>query len=136
VTLAGKLPREQYLEDISRASVGIAATVRGVPSPSFPSKIVDYARIGLPVVASVEESTDVGRILESSGAGWAARAGHPDELAAALLTAEAAHTAGRLGHYGENSRLLFERELDVRTAADRFLGIPERQAESSNRKVT
>lgn len=134
VTLAGKLPRAQYLEDISQASVGIAATVRGVPSPSFPSKIVDYARIGLPVVASVEESTDVGRILESNGAGWAARAGHPEELAAALLTAEAARTAGLLEDYGRNSRLLFEKELDVRTAVDRFLGIAERHAEPTTER--
>lgn len=123
VTYGGRLPRDQYLQAIASASVGIAATVSGVPSPSFPSKIVDYARIGLPVLASAEDSTDVGEIIVARGAGWTCRAGHPDEMAGALRVAAAAHRSGELAHFGAMSRRFFETDLDVRAAADRFLDL-------------
>lgn len=123
--LGGKLTRDEYAAAIAQASVGIAATVQGVPSPSFPSKIVDYARIGLPVVASMEESTDVGEILCEAGAGWSARAGHPDELAAALVKAAASQRDGTIEQYSRRSRKFFEDELRVQAAADRLLKIVE-----------
>lgn len=132
VTLEGQRTREEYTQAISGAAVGIAATVRGVPSPSFPSKIVDYARVGLPVIASVEESTDVGDIIASHGAGWAVRAGHPAELADALLRAHAAHRAGDLQRYREASRAFFEQHLDVRYAADQFLSVIENRPDEDS----
>lgn len=72
-----RIPRGDYLALASACDVGIIATVRGVGVPTFPSKIIDYLRAGIPVVASIEESTDYGEFIEQWNLGIAVKAGSP-----------------------------------------------------------
>jgi len=72
-----RIPREDYLALASACDVGIVATVRGVGVPTFPSKIIDYLRAGIPVVASIEDSTDYGEFIEQRKLGIAVAAGNP-----------------------------------------------------------
>ena len=52
----------------------------GVDVPTFPSKTLDYLRAGVPVVASVEATTDYGAFVEERGFGVAEVAGDPVRL--------------------------------------------------------
>jgi glycosyltransferase involved in cell wall biosynthesis len=63
------VPREDYLRLIAACDVGLAVTVIGVTSFSFPSKILDYLAAGLPVVASLESGNEACEILETFGVG-------------------------------------------------------------------
>lgn len=85
VEFIGQLPREEYRELLLACHVGIAATVRGVTPPAFPSKIAEYAAAGKPVIVSIDDASDAGEIVESSGIGIAAPAGDAERLADALI---------------------------------------------------
>ncbi len=84
VEVRGRIPREEYWKQLREAHCGLAATVPGVSVSSFPSKIVDYAAAGLPVVVSSEASSDVGDVVTRNGVGYAVSAGDPQALAKTL----------------------------------------------------
>ena len=50
--------RSEYLSLVGACDIGMVATVEGVSSFSFPTKTIDYLRVGLKIVASVEEGSD------------------------------------------------------------------------------
>jgi glycosyltransferase involved in cell wall biosynthesis len=79
-----RIPRQDYLSVVSACDVGIVCTVGNVDVPTFPSKIIDYLRVGLPVVASVQTSTDYGRFIENNGVGLAVGAGDPRAMVGAI----------------------------------------------------
>lgn len=74
------IPREEYLKLIRACDLALVCTVRDVDVPTFPSKTLDYLRAGLPIVASVEESTDYGEYLTSNCVGISVAAGEPAKL--------------------------------------------------------
>ncbi len=121
VTFLGALPRPEYRELLKTAHVGIAATVAGVSVPSFPSKIVEYCRASLPVVACLEEATDAGKILLQSGAGASVPANDEEALAAALENMEAQHRSGELHVMSKAARSLFDSTLSATHAARTIL---------------
>ena len=74
------IPRADYLSLLGACDCGIVATQRDTGVPTFPSKTLDYFRAGIPVVASVESSTDFGLFLEQRKAGVRIEAGDHIEL--------------------------------------------------------
>lgn len=74
------VPRQEYLEIIATCDLSLVCTVRDVDVPSYPSKTIDYLRVGLPIVASVEKTTDYGEHLAALGVGVYTEAGKPEEL--------------------------------------------------------
>jgi glycosyltransferase involved in cell wall biosynthesis len=86
VMLLAGMGRDQYLTLASACDVGIVCTVPNVDVPTFPSKTIDYLRAGLPVVASVEATTDFGDFVREQGFGLATGSGHPEALLAAIET--------------------------------------------------
>ncbi|TVT58332.1 MAG: glycosyltransferase family 4 protein [Azoarcus sp. PHD] len=79
-----RVPRSEYLEVIRACDIALVCTVRDVDVPTFPSKTLDYLRSGLPIVASVEKSTDYGTFLESNAVGISVEAGEPSKLKEAI----------------------------------------------------
>src|SRR5690606_15720497 len=69
-----RVPRNEYLKVLSACDIALVCTVRNVDIPSFPSKTIDYLRVGLPIVAAVEATTDYGDYLASRGVGVAVEA--------------------------------------------------------------
>jgi glycosyltransferase involved in cell wall biosynthesis len=75
-----RIPRDEYVGLIKSCDLALVCTVRDVDVPSFPSKTIDYLRVGLPIIASVESSTDYGDYIASLGVGISVEAGEPDKL--------------------------------------------------------
>ena len=72
--------REDYLQLAAACDLGLVVTVPDTDVPTFPSKTIDYMRVGLPVMAAVEESTDYGDIISHLGVGKFVTAGDPASL--------------------------------------------------------
>lgn len=87
--------RSAYLRLASACDIGLVVTVRDTDVPTFPSRTIDYLRVGLPVLAAVEASTDFGEVIMSMGLGAAIEAGQPAALvdAALALVSDAEHYA-------------------------------------------
>lgn len=85
VVLRPPVARDDYLSLVSACDVGVVSTVAGTGVPTFPSKTIDYLRAGVPIVASVEDTTDYGRFVEENGFGVATAAGDPGAFLAAIF---------------------------------------------------
>lgn len=85
VILKAPVDRDNYLSLVTACDIGVVSTVANTGVPSFPSKTIDYLRAGVPVVASVEDTTDYSDFVERNGFGVATVAGNPDAFLAALL---------------------------------------------------
>ena len=79
----GAVSRDAYLGIASACDVGLAATVAGVSSFNFPTKTIDYLRVGLPVVAAVEPGSDFTDILTTYRVGNSADYSDPASFFAA-----------------------------------------------------
>jgi len=121
VTFTGQLDRAAYRSQLGRVHAGIAVTVPGVSVPSFPSKIIEYCANSLPVIVSVEPTSDAGYLIEARDAGIVAPAGDERQLADAIARLASEHAAGTLHARGEAARRLFDTEFSVRVAARRMV---------------
>ena len=121
----GSLPRPEYRQLLRTAHIGIAATVDGVSVPAFPSKIVEYCRASLPVVACLDAATDAGDILSEFGAGLVVPANNAEMLADVLQSLASDHRLGKLNDMSLSARRLFETRLSATHAAATILASAE-----------
>lgn len=67
----GFSPRDEYLEVLKSAHIGLVFNSGHVAVPTYPSKAIDFFRAGVPILAYLEEVTDFGKILQFDiGAGF------------------------------------------------------------------
>jgi colanic acid biosynthesis glycosyl transferase WcaI len=94
-------PKERLPEVLAAADIHVVPLRRGLARSSVPSKTYSILAAGRPVVASVDEGTEVARVVEGAGAGLAVPPDDPDAFAAALATLladpERAQAMGRAG---------------------------------------
>ncbi|MBB6404754.1 glycosyltransferase involved in cell wall biosynthesis [Arthrobacter sp. AZCC_0090] len=122
VKFLGSIPQPEYRRLLKTAHVGIAATVTGVSVPAFPSKIVEYCRASIPVVACLDPASDAGDELLEYGAGVVLPAGDADMLADALEGLSSDLAVGRLTDLSQAARRFFDDKLSSTHAATTILG--------------
>jgi len=115
VHLVKRVPREKYLQLISACDLGMVATVPGVDSASFPTKILDYLRANLPVVAALEPHNDLRDLLVKWGVGRSVPVGDVNGLYAAVVEQMSAQLAPET--MMERTQFCLEAVFDVRLAA-------------------
>ncbi|WP_247255397.1 glycosyltransferase family 4 protein [Pseudomonas moorei] len=59
------VPRDEYQHVVQACDVGLISLSKKLTVPSFPSKSLDYFKVSLPVLASLDSVTDFGDILEN-----------------------------------------------------------------------
>lgn len=114
-----RVPRNEYLQVIKACDLALVCTVRNVDVPSFPSKTIDYLRAGLPIVASVEKTTDYGDYIVSKGVGLSVEAGRPDQLYAEIE--RLLHDEKRMLSMKRQGPHLFMSEMEVEHVAMQLL---------------
>lgn len=67
--LLSYLPSEQYNKLVEACDVGLICLDNRFTFPNFPSRLLSYQRIGLPVMAVTDKVSDVGLIAEENGFG-------------------------------------------------------------------
>jgi colanic acid biosynthesis glycosyl transferase WcaI len=79
-------PKERLPEVLAAGDIHVVPLRRGLARSSVPSKTYSILAAGRPVVASVDEGTEVARVVEKAGAGLAVPPDDPDAFTAALVT--------------------------------------------------
>lgn len=75
------VPRNEYEKIIGSLDIGIVSLSSKLTVPSFPSKSLDYLKVGIPILASIDKYTDYGEILENQMfAGFSSYAGDLEKL--------------------------------------------------------
>jgi colanic acid biosynthesis glycosyl transferase WcaI len=77
-------PRERLPEVLAAADIHVVPLKRGLARASVPSKTYSILAAGRPLVASVDEGTEVARLVERSGAGLAVPPDDSDAFVAAV----------------------------------------------------
>lgn len=124
IVFNGYQPRERVAEVLASADVHVVVLKTGLGAVSVPSKTYSILAAGRPVVASIDEGTEVTRILAESGAGVSVP---PDDEAAfvsALRTMIADPDAGRA--MGLKGRKWVEQHVSVGAVAHSYLELCHR----------
>jgi glycosyltransferase involved in cell wall biosynthesis len=71
------MPKDTYQDLLRLSDVGLISLNARFTIPNIPSKTLDYFNVGIPVLASIDSSTDYGDLLEEANAGvWSIAGDH------------------------------------------------------------
>lgn len=109
------VPRDEYEAFVCASDVGLISLSPDHQVPSFPSKSIDYLKVGLPILASLDTCTDFGNVLvEDMQAGAWVEAGNIDAFEASLHKLKS--DGDRLAEFGRNGRSYYEKAMNVSVA--------------------
>lgn len=70
IILINSLPKEEYMDLLNIADVGLIFLDYRFTIPNFPSRTLSYMEKGIPILSCTDKNTDVGNIIEENGFGW------------------------------------------------------------------
>lgn len=77
IILQSSVSKSKYQDLLRICDVGLISLHKDFTIPNIPSKILDYMNIGVPILASLDKSTDFNEILEESQSGlWSFSGDH------------------------------------------------------------
>ena len=68
--LMKSLPKEDYDRMIAACDVGMIFLDHRFTIPNFPSRLLSYMQVKLPVLACTDPNTDIGKIIVEGRFGW------------------------------------------------------------------
>jgi colanic acid biosynthesis glycosyl transferase WcaI len=111
-------PSERLPDVLAAGDVHVVPLRRGLARSSVPSKTYSILAAGRPVLASVDEGTEVARVVDKAGAGVAVPPDDPEAFTAAL-TSLLDHPA-RAQAMGAAGRAFVERWVSPAAVAERY----------------
>jgi len=70
IKLLKTLPKEEYDLLITACDVGMIFLDYRFTIPNFPSRLLSYMQVGLPVLACTDKNTDIGNVIAEGKFGW------------------------------------------------------------------
>lgn len=87
VEMRGLVSDEELERELQSATIAVVTQQYDGTEFNLPSKLMNYMAYGLPVVAAVNPSSEVARLVRESGAGWIADSSEPEEFPRAVVAA-------------------------------------------------
>jgi colanic acid biosynthesis glycosyl transferase WcaI len=109
---------EELEREVERATIGLVPQRPDVDEFNLPSKLMNLMARGVPVLASVNPSSEVARIVRESGAGWVVDAADPAGFPGALP--EILADRPELERRGEAGLEFARRNFTPEVVAERF----------------
>ena len=78
--LLQRLPKEDYDRLLAACDVGLIFLDKDFSIPNFPSRLLSYLEMNMPVIAATDPNTDIGDIIEDARCGYKVLAGDQDEM--------------------------------------------------------
>ncbi|MDG2111573.1 MAG: glycosyltransferase family 4 protein [Actinomycetota bacterium] len=118
VTIVDFQPKDRLAEVLAAGDVHLVLLREGLASVSVPSKMYSILAAGRPVLASVDQGTEVDRVLSRSGAGTAVPAGDTESFIEAVV--RYADDAPRRQTEGRAGRAFAETWLSAASVAEAY----------------
>jgi colanic acid biosynthesis glycosyl transferase WcaI len=87
ITLIPARPREELRTSLNACDVAIVSFVSGMAGISVPSRLYNILAAGKPLIAAVDDQSEVARVVREEQVGWIVPPGRPDQMAEAILLA-------------------------------------------------
>jgi glycosyltransferase involved in cell wall biosynthesis len=105
------LPKQDYDSLLSACDVGMIFLHKDFTIPNFPSRLLSYLEMKIPVIAATDSITDIGSIIEKNKCGYGILSG--DILSMQRAINEICSDENRFNQMRENAWNLLQREYDV-----------------------
>jgi colanic acid biosynthesis glycosyl transferase WcaI len=126
-------PKERLGEVLAAADIHVVPLRRGLARSSVPSKTYSILAAGRPMVASVDEGTEVARVVEQAGAGLAVPPDDPAAFTAAVTKLIDAPDQARA--MGASGRAFVERWASPAAVAEHYEALFEELRSRRGRSV-
>lgn len=107
--LIQKLPKEDYDQLLAACDVGLIFLDKNFLIPNFPSRLLSYLEMKMPVIAATDPNTDVGDIIEKAKCGYKVISGNQVQMKQKILKI----LNSDLKMLGNNAEELLEKEYKV-----------------------
>jgi glycosyltransferase involved in cell wall biosynthesis len=94
------LPKEDYDQLLSTCDIGMIFLDKNFTIPNFPSRLLSYLEMRIPVIAATDTITDVGDIIENAKCGYKVISGIQSEMQAKLRKLVLEENINELGMNG------------------------------------
>lgn len=78
--LLQRLPKEDYDKLLAACDIGLIFLDKNFLIPNFPSRLLSYLEMEIPVIAATDPNTDIGDIVEKANCGYKVLAGNQEEM--------------------------------------------------------
>ncbi|MGV0956025.1 glycosyltransferase family 4 protein [Empedobacter falsenii] len=78
--LLQRLPKEDYDKLLAACDIGLIFLDKNFLIPNFPSRLLSYLEMNIPILAATDPNTDIGTIVEERGCGYKILAGNQEEM--------------------------------------------------------
>ena len=78
VRLMKRLPKEDYDKMVAACDVGMIFLDHRFTIPNFPSRLLSYMQVKIPVLAVTDPNTDIGKVIVDGGFGWWCESNNPN----------------------------------------------------------
>ena len=111
-------PSEVLPEMLATADVLVLTSKPGVGTTSFPGRIYNAMLAARPVVASVDENSDLAQVLRNGGAGFVTAPGNVEDFCRALMTLY--HDAALRERLGRNGAEFMARNYSPQAVVEQY----------------
>jgi glycosyltransferase involved in cell wall biosynthesis len=130
VTILPNRPREDQQNFLNACNVAITAFVPGMTGVGVPSRMYNIFAAGKPIVAAVEEDSELGLVVRENYVGWIVPVNDAKKMAAALL--EAIKKPDLLADMGIRARAIAENQFTVNRVIDAYRSLVKELLASSS----
>ncbi|MFC1760474.1 glycosyltransferase family 4 protein [Planctomycetota bacterium] len=106
ITILEKRPRSDQSNFLNACDIAVVSLVSGMKGAAVPSRLYNIMAAGKPIVAIVENGSEVSLVIEEEQIGWVTLPGRPNALADSIL--DAYSDSNRLQQMGSRARLVAE----------------------------
>ena len=107
--LLQRLPKEDYDRLLVACDVGLIFLDKNFLIPNFPSRLLSYLEMKIPVLAATDSNTDIGTIVEENDCGYKVISGNQQEMQEKLKLL----LNGNLQQMGQNAEQLLMNNYTV-----------------------
>ena len=117
IILINSYKRDEQQEILGAAELAIIALVKGMKGISFPSRLYNFLASGRPIIAIVEENSDLAKLIRSENIGWVVQ---PGDYKSLTETIEKAKKDSTLEEKGIKARKLAEKYYSYENIMELF----------------
>jgi putative colanic acid biosynthesis glycosyltransferase WcaI len=121
VEMLGVVSDDELELELQAATLAVVTQQYEGTEFNLPSKVMNYMRYGLPIVAAVNPASEAARLVRESGSGWVADSSDPDAFPPAVVSALS--DPGELDRRAQAGLRFAEANFSQEAFAERFEGV-------------